>query len=131
MMDSRSSRNSLNLLWILRADRCKISIAIIAMCTRDAVTGNGYNYRCSLVPRLPLSFSPFFCTREYYTQKIEGEGEPGMELCPPVATLASHGYGLYTHGHVLNCAQYRSCAALWIVTHDSLTKMHNVKPLIT
>jgi hypothetical protein len=43
-------------------------------------------------------------------KKIEGEGEPGTELHPPVATLAGHG------GHVLNCTQYRSRAALWIVT---------------
>ena len=45
--------------------------------------------------------------------KIEEEGEHGMELHPPVATLASydHDHG----GHTLHRAQYRSRAALWIV----------------
>ena len=33
----------------------------------------------------PLLFS-LFSAREYYTRKFEGEGEPGTELRPPVAT---------------------------------------------
>jgi hypothetical protein len=46
-----------------------------------------------------------------------GEGEPGMEPRPPVATLASHDHG---HGyHVLDCAQYHSRAALWITTNSA------------
>ena len=76
----------------------------------------------SLVPRLPLSpllFSFFFLNFracKYYTQKIDGEGEPGTELRLPVATLASHGHGHDSHdGHALHCAQYCSWAASWIM----------------
>ena len=48
-------------------------------------------------------------------RKIEGEGEPGTELRPPVATLASHDHD--HGGHTLHCAQcrFRAGAALWIV----------------
>ena len=59
----------------------------------------------SLVPRLPLSFSHLF-PREYYMRKIEGEGEPGTEPRPPVATWPSGLRGhpvkvvvLFTHGY--------------------------------
>ena len=79
------------------------------------------SYRCSLVPWCsvasfpgsPFPFLTFFAC-EYYTQKIEGEGEPGTEPRPPVATLASHDYD--HGGHALHCAQCRSRAALWIMT---------------
>ena len=41
----------------------------------------------SLVPRLSLSFSHFFACANFIREKrVEGEGEPGMEPCPPVAT---------------------------------------------
>ena len=64
---------------------------------------------------LPLSFSHLFFACEYYTRKIEGEGEPDTEPRPPMATLASHSHD---HGsHTLRCAQYRSRAALWIMTN--------------
>ena len=45
----------------------------------------GWLRETSLVPRLSLSFS-LFRACEFYTQKIEGEGEPGTEPCSPVAT---------------------------------------------
>ena len=82
------------------------------------VKGRQYSVQatCNLVPRLPLSFSYFFSRVNIsYTRKIEGEGEPGTEPRPPVATLASHDHD--HGGHVLRCAQYRSCAALWIMTN--------------
>ena len=60
----------------------------------------------------PLFFSLFFMS-EYYARKIEGEGEPGTELRPPVATLASHDHD--HGGHTLHCAQCRSRVTLWIV----------------
>jgi hypothetical protein len=53
-------------------------------------------------------------------RKIEGEEEPGMEPCPPVAILASHGHVHVCH--TLNCAQYRSRAALWIVTSSGVAR---------
>ena len=40
----------------------------------------------SLVPRLSLSFSHFFVHVNFICEKIEGEGEPGMEPRPPMAT---------------------------------------------
>ena len=67
----------------------------------------------SLVPGLPLSFSHSFLRVNITRKKIEAEGEPGTEPHPPMATVASY---VHDHGsHVLYCAQYRSCAALWIV----------------
>ena len=40
----------------------------------------------SLVPRLSLSFSHFFAHANFIRGKVEGEGEPGTEPCPPMAT---------------------------------------------
>ena len=73
----------------------------------------------------PGSPSPFltFFAREYYTRKIEGEGEPGTEPRPPVATLASHDHD--HGGHALHCAQYRSRAALWIMINFAKRSLHN------
>ena len=51
-------------------------------------------------------------------RKIKGEGEPGTEPCPIVATLASHGHG--HGGHVLRCSLCHSHAALWIVTTSTV-----------
>ena len=70
----------------------------------------------ALFPGFPSPFLTFF-VREYYSQKIEGEGEPGTKPHPPVAftTYGSHGHG----GHALHCAHYRSHAALWIVATSS------------
>ena len=80
-------------------------------------------YYNSLVPQLLLSFSMqaniiiqtllLFSLFHAHIRKIEGEGEPGTEPCPPVATLAIdvHGHG----GHTLCCSLYCSRTALWTV----------------
>ena len=81
-------------------------------------------YYNSLIPGFSLSFSaqtymyypgspPFLSFSRAHLRKIEGEGEPGTESCPPVATLASdvHGHG----GHTLCCSLYCSRTALWTV----------------
>ena len=77
--------------------------------------GGEFTSHCLHLASFPGSPSPFltFFAREYYTRKIEGEGEPGTEPRPPVATLASHDHD--HGGHALHCAQCRSRAALWIV----------------
>ena len=76
-------------------------------------TVGSYSCECSdrlaLFPGSPSPFLTFFLISRVQVLH-EGEGEPGMELCLP---MASYGHG--HSGNAFHCAQYHSCAALWIV----------------
>ena len=54
----------------------------------DTNGGNTCHYEGSNIASFPGSFSFKLCLCEYYSQKFEGEGEPGTEPCPPMAFLA-------------------------------------------
>lgn len=60
----------------------------------------------SLIPRLSLALYSLYARTSLYA-KIEGEGEPGTEPCPPLATWP------WSRCHVLDCALCRSRAALY------------------